>query len=213
MRSVLPAARGICARCALRTLHTLHNAQRTRTHHTLVRAVLTTCVLRSCQIIRYPAAFLVLGVMCLFSGFCIGICLFYGIGVAFITGGSAMVAFFIYERFYAHGTHSETFNALSVSVGALFFRSCLPDMARQADEHPAAAAAAEDADGGHPGAGAEAVDADEEAERGERKRAEWEERAGAIGKAVAEQLRSEPVIVRRDPRDDTRAFAKKGCCK
>ena len=159
-------------------------------------------------IIKYPAGFLVVGVVSLFVGFCIGICLYYGLGVAIITGVAAGIAALIYEKFFAHASHNDTFNSLNVSLGALFFRSCLPDVARQADEHPVEA----DVEGLPQAADAAAAEEDEEAEREERERAAWDERAEAIGKAVAAELRAEPVTVRRDPRDETRDFAKKGCC-
>jgi hypothetical protein len=124
----------------------------------------------------------------------------------------------IYERFFAHSQHSDTFNALNTSLAVLFFRSCLPSLAKHTDEHPAEEAAAEEgalspeAAAAEAAAAAEEGRAEEEEER-ERKRVEWESRAGAIGKAVAEQLRAEPVTVRRDPAEETADFAKKGCCK
>jgi hypothetical protein len=170
------------------------------------------------QIIKYPAAFLVFGVSSLFIGFCIGIALFYGLGVAIISAVGTLVAYLVYEKFFAQASHTDTFSSLNVGLMALFFRSCFPDVAKLADEHPATAAAAEEAaaigSGPDPASAAEEGKAGEEAEDEEeaRKRALWDERAGAIGRAVAAELRAEPVPVRRDPRDETREFAKKGCC-
>jgi hypothetical protein len=167
-------------------------------------------------IIKYPAAFLVIGVGSLFVGFCIGIALYYGVGVALLSLAGALMAYWFYSKFYAHTQTSDTFNALNVSLLALFFRSCLPDVATQADNHPASAAIqAEVKDERLEKLEAAAAEA-EEAEERERKRAEWDERAGAIGRAVAEQLRAEPVVVRRDPAEETRDFNNKkggGCCK
>ena len=153
-----------------------------------------------------------MGVLSLFAGFCIGICLFYGIVVALVTLVATLIAYFIYERFFAHASTNDTFNALNLSLLALFFRSCMPELAKQADAHQPAAAVAEAPEDAAAMAAEEAREADEEAER---KRAAWDARADAIGRAVAEQLRAEPVVVRRDPREDTADFAKKkgGCCK
>ena len=164
-------------------------------------------------IIKYPAAFLVFGVGSLFVGFCIGIALYYGVGVAIISAAGALVAWIVYDRFFAHSKNNDTFNALNISLMALFFRSCLPDLADQADNHPASAAMAEEVKDERMADEEAAAEAAEEEER-YRKRAEWDERAGAIGRAVAEQLRAEPVVVRRDPGEETAAFNnKKGCCK
>ncbi len=137
-----------------------------------------------------------------------GIALFYGLGVAALTGLMVLVAYVIYDKCFAHAQSSETFNALNVSLMALFFRSCLPDVAREADTHPAAAVPF------HGFTQEEGPDPEkaEEEEREARKRAVWEERSSLIGRAVATQLRAEPVTVRSDPADETRAFAKKGCC-
>lgn len=149
--------------------------------------------------------------MSLFAGFCIGICLFYGIGVALITLAGAVLLYVIYERFFMHSSTNDTFNALNLSLIALFFRSCAPELARQADKHAPDAAIVEAVEDEEAMAAAEAQEA---SEKEERKRAEWDARADAIGRAVAEQLRAEPVIVRReDPRGETAELAKKGCCK
>lgn len=86
-------------------------------------------------IMRYPAFFLVGGVASLFVGFVCGICLYYGLLVAslialFVTG---LILF--YECYWAKG-HGDTYNALNLSLFALFFRSCLPDLGRVTESHP-----------------------------------------------------------------------------
>ena len=77
-----------------------------------------------------------MGVLSLFAGFCIGICLFYGIVVALVTLVATLIAYFIYERFFAHASTNDTFNALNLSLLALFFRSCMPELAKQAGLSP-----------------------------------------------------------------------------
>ena len=57
--------------------------------------------------------------------------------VALLTALAVGVALGIYECFFAHSKHSNTFNSLNIGLGALFFRTCLPQVARAADAHPA----------------------------------------------------------------------------
>ena len=112
-------------------------------------------------IMRYPAIFLVGGVASLFAGFLCGIILYYGLGVAatiivFVGGGflfyevrvSALTwnscprvltislrAISTLQCYWAKG-HSDTYNAVNLALGALFFRSCLPDLAQLTETHP-----------------------------------------------------------------------------
>lgn len=48
-----------------------------------------------------------------------------------LTVGIGMI---FYECFWAKG-HRDSYNALNLALGALFFRSCLPDIATSADTH------------------------------------------------------------------------------
>ena len=40
-----------------------------------------------------------------------------------------------YECYWAKG-HSDTYNAVNLALGALFFRSCLPDLGTMTETHP-----------------------------------------------------------------------------
>jgi hypothetical protein len=83
---------------------------------------------------RYPAFFLVGGCGSLFLGFCAGICLYYGLGVALLVLLLVGIGLLVYERWWAAG-HADSYNALNLALGALFFRSCLPQMGDLADTH------------------------------------------------------------------------------
>ena len=83
---------------------------------------------------RYPAFFLVGGVCSLFVGFIIGICLYYGLAVAGILALVVLGAMLFYECYWARG-QSDNYSALNLALGALFFRSCLPDLGAINDSH------------------------------------------------------------------------------
>ena len=87
------------------------------------------------SIMKYPAIFLVGGVSSLFLGFLCGIILYYGLGVAALIALFGCGAFLFYECYWANG-HSDTYNAVNLALGALFFRSCLPDLAAVTETHP-----------------------------------------------------------------------------
>jgi hypothetical protein len=86
-------------------------------------------------IMRYPAFFLVGGVGSLFLGFACGICLYYGLLVASLIVLFVLAGIAFYECYWARG-HGDTYNALNMSLASLFFRSCMPDLAKVTDEHP-----------------------------------------------------------------------------
>lgn len=86
-------------------------------------------------IMRYPAFFLVGGVGSLFVGFACGICLYYGLLVASLIALFVLSGIAFYECYWARG-HGDTYNALNLSLASLFFRSCMPDLAKVTDEHP-----------------------------------------------------------------------------
>jgi len=86
------------------------------------------------SIMRYPAFFLVGGVGSLFIGFLCGITLYYGLFVfamIALTSGGALI---FYECYWARG-HSDSYNAMNLALGALFFRSCMPDLGDKADSN------------------------------------------------------------------------------
>ena len=83
---------------------------------------------------RYPAFFLVGGVCSIFGGFVIGICLYYGLAVAGILALVVLIAVIFFECFWAKG-QSDNYSALNLALGALFFRSCLPDLGAMSDNH------------------------------------------------------------------------------
>ena len=86
------------------------------------------------SIMRYPAFFLVGGVGCLFVGFMCGITLYYGLGTSFMIILVVAGLFLFFECYWSRG-HSDSYNAVNLALGALFFRSCMPDMGSAADTH------------------------------------------------------------------------------
>lgn len=85
-------------------------------------------------IIKFPAAFLVFGVIFLFMGFSIGISLFYGLLLGFLIGVGFFLAIWLYEACCAKESHGDSFTDLLWGIAALFFRSCSQTIARKADE-------------------------------------------------------------------------------
>ena len=83
---------------------------------------------------RYPAFFLVGGVCSIFGGCLIGICLYYGLAVAGILALVVLISVGFYECVWAKG-QSDNYSALNLALGALFFRSCLPDLGAMSDSH------------------------------------------------------------------------------
>ena len=86
------------------------------------------------SIMRYPAFFLVGGVGSLFIGFLCGITLFYGLFVFAMIALTSGGALLFYECYWARG-NSDSYNAMNLALGALFFRSCMPDLGEKADTH------------------------------------------------------------------------------
>ena len=70
----------------------------------------------------------------LFVGFLCGICLYYGLLLALIVGAVVGIGLAFYECYWARG-HSDNYNAVNLALGALFFRSCVPDIGSIADTH------------------------------------------------------------------------------
>lgn len=139
------------------------------------------------SIIKFPAAFLVFGVLFLFAGFSLGITLFYGLVIGFALNFGSVFVVVLYEMFFAPASHGDAFSDMALSIAALFFRSCCHDFAAKADKIY---------------------------EKGVQDKVASKQRA-AVARAMAEADRrgygTAPQIV-VDPGDETRGMRKKGCC-
>ena len=74
-------------------------------------------------------------VLFLVSGFCIGIVLFYGIIVGVALGAAFWLTLAIYQCCFKEASKSESYDEVQLFIAALFFRSCMGDLAKEADAH------------------------------------------------------------------------------
>jgi hypothetical protein len=56
-----------------------------------------------------------------------------GVALAIFAVGGGFIGF--YECYWSKGEHSHGYNALNLALAALFFRSCMPEVAESADSH------------------------------------------------------------------------------